>query len=73
MSEDPFRKVYTPCNENQKALMNNIKDAAMELYDLMQQVEKQHDARCAHIARTRLEESIMWAIKGVTDAGSKRV
>lgn len=73
MQADPFRKVYTPCNDMQKALMNNIKDAAMELYDLMVQVEKKHDARCAHIARTRLEESVMWAIKGVTDARPKRV
>lgn len=63
---DPFDKTYTPIDDIQRALINDIKSAAAELYELMLRTDREYDARCGHLARTRLEESVMWAVKGVT-------
>lgn len=44
--------------------MNDIKDQAMELETLIDRVDNEYDVRCAHIAYTKLEEAVMWAVKG---------
>ena len=63
---DPFRKAYNAQTDIQRALVSDIKDAADELLDLITRVNREFDPRCAHLARTRLEESVMWAVKGAT-------
>ena len=69
--DDPFRREYTPMDPVQKALIQDLKDAAMELYELMMRVDSEYDARCGYIARTHLEEAVMWAVKGVTGKSEK--
>jgi len=65
---DPFNRAYTPIDDIQRALINDIKSAAGELYDLLLRTDREYDARCGHLARTRLEESVLWAVKGITNS-----
>lgn len=69
---DTFRKEYTPLDEEQKASMSAIKDKAQELLDLFDKSvspeERSERSRCMAVARTNLETTIMWAVKGVTTA-----
>ena len=72
MSEtlDPFRIRYIPQNRIQQALIKEIQDAAEELHELYRKSDS-YDARCSHLARTKLEESYMWAVKGITSVRPK--
>lgn len=67
---DTFRKEYKPLTDEQKAQMNNIKDRAVLVLDEMNAAvpadERSERSRCMAIARTNLEQAIMWAVKGVT-------
>lgn len=67
---DTFRKEYTPLTDEQKTQMAQVKDKAQELLDLLNvivpQEERSERSRCMAIARTNLETTIMWAVKGVT-------
>ncbi len=66
---DPFRKSYSPASEMQQALVTDIRDAASELYELINRVDREYDARRAHLARVRLEEAVSWAIRGALNTG----
>lgn len=67
---DTFRKEYKPLSDEQKAQMNAIKDKAVLVLDAMNEAvpdgERSERSRCMAIARTNLEQAIMWAVKGVT-------
>jgi hypothetical protein len=67
---DTFSKVYKPLTEEQKAQMDAIKDKAVLVLDAMNDAvpvdERSERSRYMAIARTNLEQAIMWAIKGVT-------
>jgi hypothetical protein len=67
---DTFRKEYKSLTDEQKAQMNNIKDRAVLVLDEMNAAvpadERSERSRCMAIARTNLEQAIMWAVKGVT-------
>ncbi len=72
MSEtlDPFRSRYIPQSDIQQSLVKNIQDTAEELHELYRKSDH-YDARCSHLARTKLEESFMWAVKGITSVRPK--
>lgn len=59
--EDVFRQVYTPIAPEVSTKILEIKAKAQELYDLMT-----CECREMSVAKTNLETSIMWAIKGLT-------
>lgn len=67
---DVFRKVYTPLTDEAKQEMADVKDKAQELYDMIDKLVLMNDrsekARCVAIAKTNLEQAIMWACKGIT-------
>ena len=67
---DPFRKEYTPLTDEAKAQMLEVKEKADELLALFNKIvpseERSERSRCMAIARTNLETTIMWAVKGVT-------
>lgn len=68
-----FRPRYRALTESEKALHDQIKQSAEALETLYQQV---HFVRLAHgfpdapremaLALTKLEESVMWAVKSLT-------
>ena len=62
-TENVFRKEYRQLSDEEKALMGEIKDKAQELYDMFNAVE---DSREKSLARTHLEESVMWIVKKIT-------
>lgn len=67
---DIFRKEYTPLTDEQKKQMEELKNKGQELFDLMNSYVKPEEhsdrSRCMAIARTHLETSVMYAVKGVT-------
>lgn len=69
-NNDTFRKELKPMSEEQKTQMLDVKLAAENLLDLINQVapaeERSERSRCLQIARTNLEQTIMWAVKGIT-------
>ena len=58
-----FRKVYRDLSTEEMELSKNIKEAAetIEIY-----IEKLPAGREKVLAMTKLEESVMWAIKALT-------
>lgn len=62
---DTFRKEYSPLTEEQKAEMLAIKEKAEELEALFIK-SMQREPRLMAVAKTHLEDSVMWAVKAVT-------
>lgn len=71
---DIFRKAYRPLTESEQELVEQIKDEATRLYMRLEQIYKIADLnfgqlgrqRHASLAKTKLEECVMWATKAVT-------
>ena len=64
-----FRPIYKDLSDEEKKLMEDVKNKAMELYSLMGSAIKENPsskARYISLAKTTLEESVMWAVKGIT-------
>lgn len=68
-----FRPRYRALDVNEKSLHDEIKVAAVRLEELFEQVhpvraDAGHDNRPREnaIAMTKLEEAVMWAVKGLT-------
>lgn len=66
---DTFRKEYRPLSEQQKELIELIKDRAESLLSAFNEYvnfEIAVDARQMALAKTNLEQAIMWAVKAIT-------
>ncbi len=64
-----FRKEYRPLSDQEKVLVDQIKDKAEELAQLLDRAGDRHEtgrSRYLSLARTALEEAVMWAVKDVT-------
>jgi len=59
-----FRPVYRELSAEEKKAIDEIKDAATVLLDY---IEKTGAGRYQSLAITSLEQSVMWAVKGVTE------
>lgn len=68
--DNPFRPEYRELSDAEKAQIDAVKDKAFELlqsFDVPCTPEKaQAMGREMALARTKLEESVMWAVKGIT-------
>ena len=64
--ENPFVPAYNELTDDQKNKIAEIKDAALVLYESIELVHGA-DPRCIALAKTKLEEAIMWAVKGITN------
>lgn len=56
---------YKNLSNEQHELIRDIKNQAYELMDLITIAGKKYDIRSSNIARTKLEECVMWATKSV--------
>jgi hypothetical protein len=63
---DVFRKVYKPLDDAQVDLIASIKARAEVLYETLTSCPVSVDPRCMAIAKTRLEDVVMWAVKAIT-------
>jgi hypothetical protein len=58
-----MRQEYRVLSDTEKNRIKFIKDTAQELYEYYDSLG---DSREVSLARTKLEESVMWAIKHIT-------
>ncbi len=65
---DTFRKEYRPLSDETKACVSHIKDRAEELLASFEaaSVNASIDTRALALAKTNLEQAVMWAIKAIT-------
>jgi hypothetical protein len=63
---DTFRKKYKPISDEQKIQINLIKGIAELLEEAFNESTTSDNGREMAIAKTQLETSIMWAVKGIT-------
>ena len=61
-----FRSVYKELSEEQKKHIDDVKDKANELYHLLPKTDGRGANREVAVAITKLEEAVMWAVKGMT-------
>lgn len=64
--QDVFRKEYKAISEKQALWMGAIKEKAQELWDMIDESGDPSNGRMIAVAKTKLETSIMWAIKAIT-------
>lgn len=66
---DTFRTKYRELNETEKGAMERIKNTAEELESLYNAQKENFGKNPRHlaIAMTKLEESVMWAVKAITE------
>lgn len=63
---DVFRRNYGVLTDEQKKQGDAIKAKAEELLALIGKPEDRSEkSRCLAVAKTKLEEAVMWAVKGV--------
>lgn len=60
---NPFRPAYRELTEVEKSNIDVIKRIALELYT---HIDAMNESREKSISKTKLEESVMWAVKGLT-------
>ena len=58
-----FRTEYKKLDEATQTEIANLKDLAQVMHDLI----KSRPCRESSLAATKLEECIMWAVKGITN------
>lgn len=66
---DTFRKEYKPLSDLQKTSMLFIKEIAEGLEHQLNEISNSGlliDKRCMELAKTNLEQTVMWAIKAIT-------
>jgi hypothetical protein len=69
-----MRHQYRILNDREKADMQRIKDIGLEFYEYLVEMDdgdgggygEAYDPRCLAMARTKIEEAVMWAVKAVT-------
>lgn len=65
---DPFRKKYRALSPDEQEMLDQVKDRASHLNELLQARENipAEYGRHMALARTNLEQAVMWAVKAIT-------
>lgn len=58
-----FRPKYRELNDDEKDFLGDVKARAGALGELLDQIPQ---SREVSLAKTKLEECVMWAVKGIT-------
>jgi len=59
-----MRHGYRVLSDEEKAQMQRLKDLGLEFYDYVESIG--HPSRELSLAKTKIEEAVMWAVKHVT-------
>lgn len=65
-----MRHEYRVLDEHEKMVMVQIKDMGLAFHEMIVnsvEVGKVIDPRCGALAKTKIEEAVMWAVKGLTE------
>lgn len=62
-----FRPIYKELSEENKKHIEDVKNKASELWHLLPKNEGRGANREVALAITKLEEVVMWAVKGMTE------
>lgn len=60
---DPVRTEYRVLSEGEKAVLLEIKGAGSRFLDMLTKLGPNRELS---LAKTKVEEAVMWAVKGVT-------
>lgn len=63
---DVFRKEYKALSAETVILLDKIKDQAQALYNTLHGCSESFDPRQMAVAKTNLEQAVMWAVKSLT-------
>mgnify|MGYP001598583272 CR=1 FL=1 len=63
---DVFRKEYRAIDDIRLKRIEQLKEKAQALYDEIESAIDNSDQRMRALARTKLEEAVMWAVKAIT-------
>lgn len=64
---DTMRSAYRELTNDDKIRINNVKAQIVNIYSYLEQLDRVVEAhREIAIAKTKLEEACMWAVKGLT-------
>lgn len=63
INNNVMRHEYRVLNEGEKQVMQHVKDKGLELHTFF---EAMGTSRELSIAKTKLEEAVMWAVKHIT-------
>lgn len=58
-----MRHKYKVLSDEEKAQMSQIKDAGLAFHDLLERIG---NSREISLAKTKIEEAVMWAVKHIT-------
>ena len=61
--DNAVRHQYRELSEEEKAMMMSIKDKGL---DLLVEINRMGDSREIRIAKQKVEEAVMWAVKHIT-------
>lgn len=62
-TNNAVRHQYRVLSESEKATMVAIKDKGLEFLDLLDDLDQNRETA---LARTKVEEAVMWAVKSLT-------
>lgn len=65
-ASDVFRSVYRELSDEEKEFVEHVKVHAGTLYAQIVSAEKVADPRMSALAKTKLEEAVMWSVKAIT-------
>jgi len=58
-----MRHEYKVLSDNEKMYMKHIKDAGLEFHNMLEAIGQ---SRELSLAKTKIEEAVMWAVKHIT-------
>lgn len=64
--DDVFRRAYREISQEEKNDLENIKNQAEILFNIVNVLQNKKNCREYSIAKTKIEEAVMWAVKGIT-------
>ena len=59
-----MRHAYRVLSDDEKALMQAVKDMGLKFHELIDSIG--HPTREISLAKTKVEEAVMWAVKEIT-------
>ena len=62
-----FRKEYKSLTTGRSQIISDLKDLANDLWVKIDSMTDEYSEREIAIAKTKLEEFVMWAVKGITN------